>query len=512
MPPKKKASTKKGKGKGKKKSKSDKKDGEEKPAPHIMTNEEKLWATRFAISEKARKDHRENASVLIQANAGLENKMQEMERDTMEVVAFLRRDLAKAEDELKAAKDHVAEVRRRTQQEIEAVEDDCNNKVMEIQQQLKDRTVELEATRRELFSLREFKHRREEIEREVLDLQDKNRQQVAAFEKEKQAMETKFFEEKARLQQTTERQLNMLAKKAHEEAIKNLGVSSRHTFEENERLTEEIKLHLTENAKLKKDVQALQDKDMHLQLELEEKSGLVTEQAEALTAHKEKTRQLQRKVFALEEKLTAMTQEHARTKREMEQEALDATADLRQTLAATQQALALKTAELKRIRHLARNVLKQRTEVEQFFIDSLRYVRQQIVDTRAEYVKYVRDKYNQDMRAGARTGQLPKVATFGKGTGSVAAEFEKAEQSVPEDFAEIDVTTLTWEQREQVLQRVFAKINGVKYQRPTDAHQQQQQAASSSTQQPRPPAIGHSSGGRRPLSATATQAMQALTM
>lgn len=33
-----------------------------------------------------------------------------MERDTMEVVAYLRRDLAKAEDELKAAKDQVAEV------------------------------------------------------------------------------------------------------------------------------------------------------------------------------------------------------------------------------------------------------------------------------------------------------------------------------------------------------------------------------------------------------------------
>ena len=43
-----------------------------------MTQEEKLWAARFAISEKARKDHRSNASVLIDANADLEQKIHDV--------------------------------------------------------------------------------------------------------------------------------------------------------------------------------------------------------------------------------------------------------------------------------------------------------------------------------------------------------------------------------------------------------------------------------------------------
>ena len=35
------------------------------------------------------------------------------------------------------------QIRRSAQQEIESIEDDCNNKVLEVQQQLKDRTVEV---------------------------------------------------------------------------------------------------------------------------------------------------------------------------------------------------------------------------------------------------------------------------------------------------------------------------------------------------------------------------------
>jgi hypothetical protein len=38
--------------------------------------EERLWAARFTISENARKEHRDNASLLVRVNAEMEKEMQ----------------------------------------------------------------------------------------------------------------------------------------------------------------------------------------------------------------------------------------------------------------------------------------------------------------------------------------------------------------------------------------------------------------------------------------------------
>lgn len=44
-------------------------------------------------------------------------------------------------------------------------------------------------------------------------------------------------------------------------------------------------------------------------------------------------------------------------------------------------------AELKRIKRLARNVLRQRSEVEQFLVDSISHVKAQIQRTREAFLK-----------------------------------------------------------------------------------------------------------------------------
>lgn len=42
--------------------------------------EARLWATRFELSEAARKEHRENASLLVRVNANMEREMQSVSR------------------------------------------------------------------------------------------------------------------------------------------------------------------------------------------------------------------------------------------------------------------------------------------------------------------------------------------------------------------------------------------------------------------------------------------------
>lgn len=49
-----------------------------------------------------------------------------------------------------------------------------------------------------------------------------------------------------------------------------------------------------------------------------------------------------------------------------------------------QRTIELRTKEMNRVKKLARNILEQRTEIEQFFLESLAHVKKEIVANRLE--------------------------------------------------------------------------------------------------------------------------------
>ena len=94
-----------------------------------------------------------------------------------------------------------------------------------------------------------------------------------------------------------------------------------------------------------------------------------------------------------------------------------------------QRQLDLKTAELKRVKRLARTILEQahivpiqrvcdgaqRSEVEAFFVDALGEVKQEIATGRAQYVRESQLAYRQQLHDAAITGApLPKIRTFNR--------------------------------------------------------------------------------------------------
>lgn len=93
--------------------------------------------------------------------------------------------------------------------------------------------------------------RREELEEEVQELQEVNRELQREHEKTVQRMETKFFEEKSRMQRNMEQQIAELTMEAHDAAVARLNETTKATYEENVRLTESIKLHTAEAAHLR---------------------------------------------------------------------------------------------------------------------------------------------------------------------------------------------------------------------------------------------------------------------
>jgi hypothetical protein len=127
--------------------------------------------------------------------------------------------------------------------------------------------------------------------------------------------------------------------------------------------------------------------------------------------------------------------------------------------------LELKNKEMNKVKKLAKNILEQRSDIERFFLDSLDFVKRQIIFNRNEYRKEATQFYNSKMIA-AHLGQVeyPKVRTFSKNphsTNNVFKDLEQAEKWMDLNKL-LDLNDLTWEQREQVLRELFARMNGTK--------------------------------------------------
>lgn len=127
----------------------------------------------------------------------------------------------------------------------------------------------------------------------------------------------------------------------------------------------------------------------------------------------------------------------------------------------------MKTKEMNKVKKLAKNILEQRTDIERFFLDSLDFVKKQIVTNRSEYRKEANTAYNAKMLAAHNgAGDYPKIRTFTKkfdafSTNNVYKDLEQAEKWY--DMSKlVDLTDLTWEQKEQVLRELFARMNGAK--------------------------------------------------
>lgn len=128
-----------------------------------------------------------------------------------------------------------------------------------------------------------------------------------------------------------------------------------------------------------------------------------------------------------------------------------------------QRTIDLKTKEMNKVKKLAKNILDQRSEIERFFLESLEYVKKEIVANRIHYRRDAEAAYQQKLLdAYMGKGEFPKIRTFNKydnSTNSVFQDLDAASQLIDDASGKVDVSDLTWENKEKVLRYLFAKIN-----------------------------------------------------
>jgi DNA repair exonuclease SbcCD ATPase subunit len=163
---------------------------------------------------------------------------------------------------------------------------------------------------------------------------------------------------------------------------RNLDDITRNIYKENVQLTESFKLNTQEIESLRKQNKALTIENEKLRGESEGNSALVREKVDLASKQAKHIKELQSKVEILEKSLSQVVREFEieRTNiiKKCKLELESSTTELEKL----QKMMEMKNKEMNKVKKLAKNILEQRSEIERFFLESLDYVKKQIVTNR----------------------------------------------------------------------------------------------------------------------------------
>ncbi|XP_071963217.1 basal body-orientation factor 1-like [Antedon mediterranea] len=451
----------KGKGKGKKGKKKEKKFSDS----ALAVANAKIWESRLAATEISRQEFRESSKHLALENEALQVSMQKTEKDTVDVITFLKREDQAKEDLIAKLQKQLKDTKRETRKEKEMIISDFTEKIQQLEDSLEDKANEVKMMQSELKLVKEFRRKRGTMQKELDEIKEEMYITNKEHKHQLQRMEHKFFEEKIRLQQEASQKIAELAERAHTEAISKLDETTRSVYKENVRVNEALCYHMKETDELEKTKKELEKKNKQLEEGRELNDLLVQEKVVEAKKRKNQIRMLQEKVTSLETALSHVVKEFERERDLVVGKASIETQSSKVEIAKLLRTVELRSKEMNKVKRLAKAVLDQRTEMEQFFLDSLDHVKKEIVANRAKYRRDAAMAYHRRM-LDAHAGKVdyPKIRTFRHADTSTNSVFNDLKAA--EDWnglgAQLDIGELTWEQRERILRLLFAKMNGTK--------------------------------------------------
>lgn len=434
------------------------------PVKNALANAH-LWESRLLNVTQTRDQYRESTRQLLFENDKLQTQVAQTEKDTIDVISFLKKEDVKKDDQIEKLQTIVKDLKREFRKEKQGLINEYTSQIQDLQQALTEKSNEVKLMQSELKLVKEFRRKRAQMQKELDDIKDHLYDTEKEHKSTLNMMERKFLEEKIRLQEEASRKISDLAERAHTEAVSNLDETTKSIYKENVRLNESLGYHV----KSAEDLSVLKEKLVEENKKLKDEkelNSLIVEEKIVQTKELQKTLKEQtQKVAGLEATLTKLVKEQEEEKKYIMKESSRELEKSKIDVVRAERTLELKNKEMNKIRKLARSILDQRSEVEMFFLDSLEYVKGEITKNRIQYRRDAEEAYNKRMLAAhAGHAKFPKVRTFNnseKSTNSIYQDLRMAEDW--QHFnGNVDISDLTWEQRERVIRLLFAKMNGAK--------------------------------------------------
>uniref|UniRef100_A0A3B4ZY84 Basal body orientation factor 1 n=1 Tax=Stegastes partitus TaxID=144197 RepID=A0A3B4ZY84_9TELE len=233
-------------------------------------------------------------------------------------------------------------------------------------------------------------------------------------------------------------------------------------FKERDRLNEALKYHVKESQDLHKLTNSLAKENTSLALNKDMLQMTVKKNEAQMEAQNQRLSELRAKVVSLEKALVLKAGELELQEKKEKMNLVTIQAS-QVELEKLQNVLAMREKELGHIKQLASTIVEKRRELEEFFHEALAHVKQEIEASRLQYKKEALQGYRWRFReATAGKIKFPPIRTFHKSlhsTNSVYSDMEAAVTWTHPPGSKVQISDLTWEQKEQVLRLLFAKMN-----------------------------------------------------
>jgi len=283
----------------------------------------------------------------------------------------------------------------------------------------------------EIATLEHFKLNKDKKEMEVEFWRNKYDQLKKEFEVLKYDNineNTKMFR-KIKLQH--EDDIDIERKKAKTDAEKNISEIEKNIRYENDKLRDNVVIQQSEVDFLKKERHQVLEANKNFKRDMMLNAVTIDEYSKRQYEQNKKIKLLKSKVQMLEKTLTQIVQDFEKEKAIVKFESENKNKEQDQEIKKLREQLKIRNKEIKNVRALSQMILDQRSDVEQFFLEALEQIKEEV---------------RKKVSAERKQRRLPGINDH-KGMDNKAFTDK------------VDLNDLDWEDRERVLRLLFSKMN-----------------------------------------------------
>lgn len=416
----------------------------------------------------------QRAEGLREENRKLKSAAVQAERDTHEFVAYFQQEIESKTLQLKEALERLQRQERDHVEEKCSMEGDLLAKIKLAESQAAKTTEELEGKVKqlelELSNVLEFKTNRHQLVAELEEAKSALYDERKRNSERLQETERKFLEEKSKLQREMEKGVADIKRASREEAQKGLTADIRKVIADNRNMGEELAFQLQTSEEIQEQSKALREENKRLAREISIWNEKGKEYANRVYQKDCELKQVREKLKQLEQKLVSVVRKHEQDKKTSSSRAKETVNDLRLESEGLRQLVKLKNKELKRVRNLSKIILDHRTDVEQYFIEALEEVKREILETKKNRSLQATTSLSESSSTSGVTDQVStKTTSQDLALPSISKAQFGAKPTSPERcpiskvrFESIQLANLSSTERQEVLKRLFAKVNALK--------------------------------------------------
>ena len=450
--------------------------------------------TQYAIlAENQRKKRalavaKQKVEQLLNENRVLLEERETTREEQYVATEFLRKRLLASNERVAELEQKFQSAQARFQSELSAHVETSKQTIQDLTEDWRAKEKMLRATiaaqEKELINVKQFQEARAEFDKEMDMMRVRDEERRLQNELQTAELERKFIEQHTRLKRDYDLRLEDLKRAADEDIDEKLDASVKRILQQNRRMAEELRMHVKETDELQRQMARMEMANRKMEREVQLKSQMEEEYARRGSRQSRDMSKTMSKVQSLQNSLTRVMRDKeeeravmARTQRE-EVDAMQAENE------SLRQQLRMRNREMRTLRELSKNVVDQRSELEQFFIDSLEVVKEEMArEAAAQQQQQQGQGRGRHAGAGAGAGATRRRASArgfaklsplpgvrhgapppsrGVSTSSPAAASYRGHISITVTNSSeqgVDLRSLTWPQRERVLNVLFARIN-----------------------------------------------------